>query len=124
MTRVLLVEDHRADVMLLQDTLEFAGMNWTVEDVPTFEAAARCWQATPFDLLLLDLDLPDGLGLELLTRALRLAAGVPVVVLSGLEDPRLAATALQMGAAGYVIKGLEAAEHLRRIIGPSTATRR
>jgi CheY-like chemotaxis protein len=119
-TRALLIEDHLTDAHLLREMLEFAGMDWTLEHVWTFAEAAGRWPSGQFEVLLLDLDLPDGLGLELLARALSLAGEVPVVVLSGLADDRVAAQAGQLGVRGYVIKGLEAAEHLRRIMeGPT-----
>lgn len=60
MTRVLLVEDHPADVLLRRELLEIAGLDWTFEAVPTFAEATRCWQTGQFEVLLLDLDLPDG----------------------------------------------------------------
>lgn len=70
-------------------------------------------------MLLLDLDLPDGLGLELLARALTLAQEAAVVVLSGLADGELATRARHLGARGYVVKGLGAAEDLRQIMASS-----
>ncbi len=121
MMRVLLVEDQPADVVLLRELLEIAELDWTLEAVPTFADATRCWQTGQFEVLLLDLDLPDGLGLELLTRALGLTSGAPVVVLSGLEDREVAAQSVQLGARGYVVKGLEAAEHLGQIVESWTA---
>lgn len=60
MTRVLLVEDHPADVLLRRELLEIAGLDWTLEAVPTFAGAVQCWQTGQFEVLLLDLDLPDG----------------------------------------------------------------
>ncbi|OLV16215.1 class II fructose-bisphosphate aldolase [Deinococcus marmoris] len=90
------------------------------EDVPTFVEAVGRWPGGAFDLLVVDLNLPDGLGMDLLARALELAAGVPVVVMSGHENPRLAAQAVQLGARGYVIKDLEAAEHLHDIVAQLT----
>ncbi|CAM3174663.1 response regulator [Deinococcus saxicola] len=121
MTRVLLVEDHPADVLLLRELLEIAELSWSLKDVPTFAQAVQCWQTGQFEVLLLDLDLPDGLGLELLARALELTSGAPVVVLSGLENREMAAQSVQLGARGYVVKGLEAAEHLGQIVESSTA---
>lgn len=104
------------DVLLLQASLDLAGMDWVLEDVPTLDAAVRRWPGAPFDVLLLKLQLPDRLGLEQLFRALTLTADHPVVVLSGLERPHLAAQLVQLGARGCVLKGLAAAEHLRRLL--------
>ncbi|GGO26354.1 response regulator [Deinococcus humi] len=119
MTRALLIEDHEADAQLLWEVLELAGMDWTVEHVTTFAEAGQRWPGGCFDVLLLDLDLPDGLGLELLARALTLAQEAAVVVLSGLADGELATRARHLGARGYVVKGLNAAEDLRQIMASS-----
>lgn len=59
-----------------------------------------------------------------MTCALELAAGAPVVVLSGHEDQGLAVQRLQLGARGSVIKGLEAMEQLVHMVPSSTADRR
>ena len=110
MTRVLLVEDHFPDALLLVEWLEIVGAAWEVVHVGTFAEATLSWDAEVFDALLLDLDIPDGFGLDLLTRALALVGDRPLVVLSGLADERRAAQALAAGACAYVVKG-EAAVH-------------
>lgn len=119
-TRVLLVEDHAMEALLLREMLALLEVAWTLDDVPTFAAAVACWPGGAFDVLVLDLNLPDGQGLELLDRALELASGVPVVVLSGHAHPVLAAQTLERGARGYVVKGLDAAEHLRDLVAQLT----
>lgn len=120
MMRMLLIEDHPADVLLLQASLELMGLDWVLIDVPTFAEAARRWPGGDFEMLVLDLNLPDGYGLELLSRALELASSVPVVVLSGLANRAVAAQALQLGARGYVVKGLDAADQLQQIVAQFT----
>jgi diguanylate cyclase (GGDEF)-like protein len=57
------------------------------------------------DIVLLDLGLPDASGLGAVRQAHAIAAGVPIVVLTGLDDEILAAQALQEGAQDYLIKG-------------------
>ena len=114
--RVLLIEDHPADVLLLQASLELMGLEWTLDDVPTFADAAQRWPGGNFEMLVLDLNVPDGHGLELLSRALKLASGAPVVVLSGLVNREVAAQAVGLGARGYVVKDLDAADQLQRIV--------
>lgn len=120
MTRVLLVEDHPMDALLLREELAALGVAWTIEEVPTFAAAVTSWRGGAFEVLVVDLNLPDGQGLELLGRALALASGVPVVVLSGHEHPALAAQMLQLGARGYVVKALDAAKQLRALVAQLT----
>ena len=60
---------------------------------------------TCFDIILLDLGLPDAQGLGAVRRARAAAPRVPLVVLTGLDDESLAAQALQEGAQDYLVKG-------------------
>ncbi|GGO36895.1 hypothetical protein GCM10008949_41460 [Deinococcus humi] len=115
-TRVLLVEDHPMDALLLREELVLLGVDWRIEEVPTFTDAMTSWPGGAFEVLVLDLSLPDGQGLELLGRALELASGVPVVVLSGHVHSALAAQTLALGARGYVVKDLDAAAQLRDLV--------
>jgi signal transduction histidine kinase len=57
------------------------------------------------DIILLDMGLPDGQGLDIVRRAQAVAPEVPVIVLTGLEDEALAADAMKAGAQDYLIKG-------------------
>lgn len=105
MIRVLLVEDHYPDALLLTEWLEAAGAAWEVVHVETFAQATERWREEWFGALLLDLDIPDGFGLELLRRGLALVGERPVMVLSGLVDEAIAAKVLALGARAYVVKG-------------------
>ncbi|GGR39125.1 hypothetical protein GCM10008957_55090 [Deinococcus ruber] len=112
MMQVLLIEDHFADALLLQEWLEAANVVWEITHVQTFAEAVACWHALAYDVLLLDLDIPDGFGLEVLRRSLALVEERPVVVLSGLENPSVALEALALGALAYVVKGPAAVQTL------------
>jgi len=57
------------------------------------------------DIVLLDMGLPDGHGLETVRRAHAVAPEVPLIVLTGLDDEGLAAEAMKEGAQDYLIKG-------------------
>jgi len=57
------------------------------------------------DIVLLDMGLPDGHGLDTVRRARRVAPNVPMIVLTGLDDEVLAAEAMKEGAQDYLIKG-------------------
>ena len=57
------------------------------------------------DIVLLDMGLPDGHGLDTLRRARAAAPDVAMIVLTGLEDEVLAAEAIKEGAQDYLIKG-------------------
>ena len=57
------------------------------------------------DIVLLDMGLPDGHGLDTVRRAHAIAPGIPLVVLTGLDDEALAVEAMKEGAQDYLIKG-------------------
>ena len=57
------------------------------------------------DIVLLDMGLPDGHGLDTVRRAHAAAPDVPMIVLTGLDDEQLAAEAMKEGAQDYLIKG-------------------
>ncbi len=108
--RFLVVEDHKmvAEMfaVFLRDQLAA-----TVDIVSTLAEAGGALAAAsePFDLVLLDLDLPDASGLEGLHALRRDFPAAPLFVLTGHEDPATAAAALTAGAAGYEKKSVEPA---------------
>jgi two-component system response regulator NreC len=102
--RLLLVEDHtvvRAGLRALFDRQ--SDMEVVAEAGTSAEGLERC-QATGPDLVILDLTLPGGGGLELIGRLLRRKPAPRVLVLSMHDDPAYARSALAAGAAGYVVK--------------------
>ncbi len=74
-------------------------------NVECMSAAEKHLADHAVDIVLLDLGLPDTQGLEAIRRAHSAAPGVPLVVLTGLDDESLAVQALQLGAQDYLIKG-------------------
>ena len=69
-----------------------------------------------FDIILLDLGLPDASGLDAVRKAHAAAPHTPLVVLTGLDDESLAGQALQEGAQDYLIKGQIEARGLFRAL--------
>lgn len=104
--RVLVVEDNRADVKLVRDALAVArGRRFAITDVARLSDALERLKVDPFDVVLLDLGLPDSKGLatfSLLHAPYRL---LPILVLSGLDDERVAVDAVRLGAQDYLVKG-------------------
>jgi signal transduction histidine kinase len=104
--QVLLVEDNAGDARLLREMFskERAGSFELTHLVRMSEATihlAKC----AVDIVLLDMGLPDGHGLDTVRRAIAAAPGVPLIVLTGLDDEALAAEAMKEGAQDYLIKG-------------------
>src|SRR5580704_18370836 len=103
---VLLVEDNPADARLLREMFREEESNHTeLTHLECMSDAERHLAEHAVDIILLDLGLSDVQGLEAIRRAHAAAPGVPVVVLTGLDDESLAVQALQLGAQDYLIKG-------------------
>jgi signal transduction histidine kinase len=104
--QVLLVEDNAGDVRLLREMFktEKAG-SFELTHLLRLSDAETHLAKGGTDILLLDMGLPDGHGLETVRRAHIAAPGVPMIVLTGLDDEALAANAMKEGAQDYLIKG-------------------
>jgi two-component system, cell cycle response regulator len=114
---VLLVDDNLADAILTADILGQGSLGrFTVSRAATFAEAKQQLSSARYDAVLLDLILPDVEGLEAVKAVLAIAPDVPLVVLSGLDDERLALEAVLNGAQDYLIKGQGDAALLRRAI--------
>jgi PAS domain S-box-containing protein len=104
--RVLLVEDNPTDKLLVEDELTHAGHGqFSLAHVELLNEALHQLKAEPFDVVLLDLSLPDSHGFETFVRLHDAAKEVPIVVLSGGADGQLAVQAVQAGAQDYLMKG-------------------
>ncbi|MEG4057442.1 MULTISPECIES: ATP-binding protein [unclassified Microcoleus] len=115
--KILLVEDNPADADLLAELLEVSvGVEWELVSVEfLYEAIAQlCKQS--FDVVLLDLSLPDSRGLETLTRLREVAPDVPMVVMTGLDDEAIALESVRLGAQDYIVKGQITTQLLVRTI--------
>lgn len=108
MARILIADDHE----LVRDTISAFieredGM--TVETVDSFNAASeRLQQDGPYDLVLLDYEMPGMNGLDTLPDAMEQNAGNPVGILSGIANKSVAEEALAKGAAGFLPKSMAA----------------
>lgn len=106
MISILLVEDNPADARLVQLALsEVPDTNFNVTHVERLAQATERLSAQDFDAVLLDLSLPDSHGLETVREIQAADPAVPVVVLSGMLDDRLALEAVKGGAQDYLVKG-------------------
>ncbi len=104
--RVLLVEDNAADAFLFRQALEASGMvKFELTHVPRLIDARECLFSGNFDLVMVDLGLPDSQGLDTYRSVRTFAAGLPLVVLTGLDDDAMGMQALREGAHDYLIKG-------------------
>jgi pilus assembly protein CpaE len=104
--RVLLVEDNVVSAQFTRTMLTRAETSsFEVRTAETLMGALDLLGAGAFDVILLDLSLPDSDGLGTLTTIRVHAPQVPVLVLTGSESDALASSALQRGAQDFIVKG-------------------
>lgn len=106
--RVLLVEDDCVDAENVGRMLRWAKAERGVEVIRSrslMAALEELRSGRSFDLVLLDLGLPDSRGLEAARRIREAAPDLPVVVLTGRHDQSLAVEAVRQGAQDYLVKG-------------------
>src|SRR6185312_1452736 len=104
--RILLVEDNPGDAVLLREMLRDAGADrFSLTHVGRLDEAIQRLAVAPFDVILLDLSLPDAHGMETLSRCRVHASATAIVVLTGTNDESLALRAVQEGAQDYLVKG-------------------
>ncbi len=115
--KVLLVEDEMADAELLRAVLAESGSSsFELAHVSRLsEAMARLRQET-FEVVLLDLNLPDRQGLDTFLALKGAAPAVPIVVVTGWDDQTLALQAVREGAQDFLIKGQVDGRLLGRVI--------
>ena len=113
----LLIEDNPGDARLIELALMDA-QGGPIELVRAELLADGLALLTDdrFDILLLDLSLPDSHGFETFQRARLEAPAIPIIVLSGLTDEQLAVDAVNAGAQDYLVKGRVDGETLMRAI--------
>lgn len=115
--KVLLVEDNPGDARLVSEALKESGENQTeLKHVETFQNAVDILNSEAFQLILLDLTLPDSQGVETFSRMKKMFPNIPIVVLTGYEDENMAFDALQEGIEIYLIKGKVDANLLKQAL--------
>jgi PAS domain S-box-containing protein len=103
--KVLLVEDDPRHMRLIHDLLaEARGAPFILECAYDLAMGRELLQEEDVDVILLDLMLPDSQGLDSFARVQAQAPGMPIVVLTGLDDEATGVKAVQQGAQDYLIK--------------------
>jgi PAS domain S-box-containing protein len=118
--RLLLVEDNPADARVVERHLKDANLaKCTCDWVQTASEAAQRLQTVEYDLVLLDLGLPDATGLQALTALRAVADLTPIIVLTGSDDYKQGLIAVREGAQDYLEKRRVNAGMLSRIVAYS-----
>jgi signal transduction histidine kinase/DNA-binding response OmpR family regulator len=112
--KVLLVEDNLPDAAYVEEMLPTC--SYSLVQVTSLKAAREQSQKSTFDVVLLDLSLPDSFGLETFLSLSKFVPNVPIVILTGPNDENIAAEAIKLGAQDFVQKLNLNEESLNRII--------
>lgn len=113
--RILLVDDHAVVRAGLRNLInDEPGLRVVAEAATCAEALNLAADSRP-DVVVLDLRLPDGVGVEIIDPLKRIAAGLRVLVLTSFADDTLLLGALKAGADGYLLKDVAEADLLGAI---------
>ena len=109
---ILLIEDASFAVTFIRETLAYCeeaelvkATKFALTNVETLGEAIKCISENKFDLILLDLNLPDSKELNTLDSVRKRAHNIPIVVITALSDEGLALEAMKRGAEGFLVKG-------------------
>jgi len=105
--KVLLVEDDEIDRLLVKRALarNHTHIEFATDSAGNLSEAIKCLNTREYDVVLLDLMLPDSLGLETVQKIKKIDSHVPIVVLTRLDDEKAGLYAIKTGAMDYLIKG-------------------
>lgn len=102
---ILLIEDNSADVRLVKELLKKSrDLNYKLTSHARLSESLKSLNANHYDIILLDLTLPDSERDYTLERILNASKNIPIVILTGLDDKEVALDSLQKGAQDYIIK--------------------
>ena len=119
--QILVVEDDDNLAFVLCEALQRRG--YRAEAVGTLAAMRERLTATPYDLLLLDLRLPDGDGLDAIPQCRELAPDTPIIAMTAYTVRRVATEALRRGAYDFFTKPLKISE-IEIVVGRALERRR
>jgi len=115
--RILYVEDDIEDVLLAKEFIrEIKNVNYELTHVQQLDEALLELENDNYDIVMLDISLPDKQGLDIITKVCKRAPNIPVVVMTGIDDETMAIKALQKGAEEYLVKGKVKSHSLSRIL--------
>jgi len=111
--RVLLVEDDPGSAQVVELALSASShFAFEIEVVERLSTAIERLRDDSFDVILLDLGLPDSRGLDTVSKVHAENQEIPIVVLTGFDDEKMGVRAMQEGAQDYLVKG----EYTRQLL--------
>jgi two-component sensor histidine kinase len=103
-SNVLLIEDNLGDIVLLKSMLDDAENLFELKIVESLKDSLNTLNKSDFDVIVLDLGLPDSNGFETFIQVHDHSPQIPIIILTGLEDEELGVRAVKKGAQDYLIK--------------------
>lgn len=104
--KVLLIEDNIGDYQIILRMLDKSeNTEFELTHVPRLNAGLKLLQDDIFDIILLDLGLPDCQGLESFQVTLNKHPSIPIIILTGLANEETGINAIKYGAQDYLVKG-------------------
>jgi DNA-binding NarL/FixJ family response regulator len=123
MIRVLLIDDHAVVRAGLHSRLDAEGDIAVVGEAGTTESGIARARALQPDVVMMDVLMPHGSGIEAIPELARVAPAAKVLILSSQASPSTVREALTAGASGYISKGRPDADVLAAIRSVATGTR-
>jgi len=115
--KILLVEDNQGDARLIKEMLSETDFDdYNIDHSTTLSEALSFTKRNGYDIVLLDLGLPDSSGLESVSSFSQSADHIPIIVLTGLSDKNIGTEAIAKGAQDYLVKGEFSSDMLTRVI--------
>ena len=115
--KILLIEDNLGDAYLIEEHLEeFANFSYEFKNVGTLNEALSVLKEQPYDVVLLDLGLPDSDGVNTFLSVHNKNPLIPIIILTGLNDGKIESYALKAGAHYFLVKGKTEGRLLQSII--------
>ena len=103
---VLIIEDNPADARLVKETLsESNDIAYEFKYASMLSEGLKMISEDRFDLILLDLSLPDSTGLDSIKGIIKKIKDMPLIILTGTDDLNVVTQALKMGVQDYLVKG-------------------
>ncbi len=118
--KILVIEDNPGDARLIDIYLKDAyGDKYTFSSADQLNKGLELLSKSTFDIIILDLTLPDSSGLDTIKKVYEHSPNTPIIVLTGLEDERLGIKAMKIGAQDFLEKGNIRGKELSRSINYS-----
>ena len=104
--KILLIEDSPGDYEIVLHMLDKSeNAEFELSHSTRLESGLRMFESENFDIVLMDLGLPDSIGIESFKKILGKHPAIPIIVLTGLANEEVGIKAIKYGAQDYLVKG-------------------